>query len=144
MSWATSRTAWPDAKPFALRSTRGRWADRIRGGKIVADRGCRGRALRVPPTTRARAVSLDVVADVVAPAHRVHAAREEIEGEVIPNLPGNIVIGAGRVAAHAHGTDQLACRIVQGDPTAEHVDPSDALADHEVLISAVVIGIAAV
>jgi len=53
-----------------------------------------------------------------------------IQCQVIPGTPGDVVIGARGVTAHANSAYDLISRVIQGESAPEHIDPADALADH--------------
>jgi hypothetical protein len=63
--------------------------------------------------------------------------------ECLADAPGDVVIGARRVAAHAETADDRAATI-ESETTAEDVDAADPLTDHRILFRAIVVGIAAV
>src|SRR5437899_2268748 len=75
---------------------------------------------------------------------RSSGSRPKVEHQPVPELPRDVVVGAGGITADAHRADQLAAGVVERQPAPEDIDPPDALADHEVAGGAVVIRVAAV
>src|SRR5207244_12016277 len=71
-------------------------------------------------------------------------ALQVVETEVVARPPGDHVIGAGRVAAHAETADDLVAGTdldVEAQAAAEHVHAADAPADHGVVRLAVAGGV---
>src|SRR5690606_29968644 len=68
-------------------------------------------------------------------AGRADAGRYEVELERVAELPGDDVVGAGGVPAHADGADQRAVLVIQAQPAAENVHAADRLADHRVVMA---------
>ena len=46
--------------------------------------------------------------------------RRRVQPQELAGFPGDVVIGAGRVAAHAEGANHVAA-LVEGQPSPEHV-----------------------
>src|SRR5262245_16757248 len=87
----------------------------------------------------------DVINDVVRPRGvAADASRHVIEIQRVPRPPGDVVIGARRVAAHADWAPQGGRPVGPRQPAAEHVDAADALAHHRVVGAAVVAWAAAI
>ena len=61
-----------------------------------------------------------------------HTVRNEIEREVVAQLPGDHVVAAGRVAADSDAPHAAAVLIVERQAAAEDVDPSDAASHHRI------------
>src|SRR5215831_10137274 len=87
----------------------------------------------------------DVVDNVVGPGRvGTDPTGNVVELESVSRAPGDVVVGAGRVAADADGSDEDALRVVEGEAAAKDIDAADAAADHRVLRCSVIGGITAV
>src|SRR4026209_475381 len=76
----------------------------------------------------------DVIDDVVRTvAISADTARNMVEIKIVSGAPGDVVIGARGVAAHANGAHERAAGGVQREPAAEHVHTTDASTDHRVV-----------
>src|SRR5439155_10269077 len=62
-----------------------------------------------------------------------HAGRHEIEVQVVTRSPGDIVIGTGRVTAHADSADEPPAGSVECQSSPKHIYPADAPTDHGVV-----------
>src|SRR4051794_32647764 len=109
-------------------SLHGRAADRRL--ELVADVRLGAVALHVAEAGGAFAVGAEVVDDGVL-AVRVDAGRHPVELQRLPDSPGDVVVGAGGIAADAEPADHAAF-VVEGEPAAEHDHAADALADHRI------------
>jgi catechol 2,3-dioxygenase-like lactoylglutathione lyase family enzyme len=74
-----------------------------------------------------------LVVDVVGAPGWPNPARHEIQVQRVPSTPGDVVIGARRVAAHANSPDEHVRRVVQRQAAAEDVDAADLLADERIV-----------
>ncbi len=61
------------------------------------------------------------------------AAAQEIEVQIVSSPPCDVVIGAGRVAANADGSDNLTSLRIQCKPSSEDVDAADLSSDQRVV-----------
>ena len=62
----------------------------------------------------------DVVDDVVGPGRvGAHATGDEVEVEVVARAPGDVVVGAGGIAADADTADDLVLCVIEAEATAE-------------------------
>src|SRR5918994_1042663 len=77
------------------------------------------------------------VDDVVGVAVRVRPGRHVVQIECMPQLPGNDVVGAGGVTAHAQPSQQPVVSRVQGKPATKDVDATNQAADHGIVRGAV-------
>src|SRR5205823_3811809 len=72
------------------------------------------------------------------------ARRHVVEPEIVAHLPGDVVIGAGRVTTHTKAAHERPVSVVQRETAAEHVGAPDPLPYHEVFRGAVVGRVAAI
>src|SRR4051812_4682191 len=103
----SAKYPFPDSMCFSNGSF-----DGIAGRQSIADGGRFRGTLRVTPATWAH-TARNVVDDVVVTG-TTYAAGNIVEPETISNLPGDVVVSARAVAAHTHGSDQLAGGRVEG------------------------------
>ncbi len=73
-----------------------------------------------------------MVVDVVV-ALCADPERHPVERQIVAGPPGDVVIGAGCVAADADCTEQQLLRVVECQPAAENVHAADAPAAHRVI-----------
>src|SRR5205807_2245613 len=85
-----------------------------------------------------------VVAGVGAGLFVGDARRHVVEPEIVAHLPGDVVIGAGRVTTHTKAAHERPVSVVQRETAAEHVGAPDPLPHHEVFRGAVVARVAAI
>src|SRR5690349_20322877 len=82
----------------------------------------------------ARLVGLDVVDDRVIMVGR-DTARHFVELERLAHAPGDVVIGAGRIAAGAEAADHVLA-VIERETAAEHDHAAEMLADQRILRAA--------
>ena len=58
--------------------------------------------------------------------------RHVVEAQSVAHAPGDIVVGAGGIAAHADAANDNVARGVEGESSAEHVNAANPLANHRV------------
>ena len=83
-------------------------------------------------------VRCDVVDHVVVTGW-TDARRNIVQVEGVTHLPGDDVVGARSVAAHADRADQFAVLIIEGKSTAEDVHTADFFTDQRIVVLAVIL-----
>src|SRR5260370_40883464 len=99
----------------------GRQAGGNRGGGSVAS----GMAVAAGADLLPRVAIDGKVVDHVVAAGPGHAGRHIRKIQQVPHLPGDDVIGAGRVAADTQRADQPLTRRIEGQSAAAYVDAAD-------------------
>src|ERR1039457_1212745 len=87
----------------------------------------------------------DVEDNIVRPGFvAAYACGNVVQLQGVPRTPGNIVVGAGGVAADSKGADQLPGPVVERKAAAKYVHPANARANHWIVLLPVVTRIATV
>src|SRR4051794_30622389 len=94
----------------------------------------------MPEARGAFPVGAEVVDDRVL-AVRIDARRHAVELQDLANPPGDVVIGAGGIAADAEPAHDVVV-VIEGEATAEYDRSADALADHRIRARAELRGVA--
>lgn len=87
----------------------------------------------------------DVIYNVVRPRGvATDSVRKIVQDEQIAGPPGDVVIGAGRIATDSNGADELLRGIIKCKSATEHVNAADTPAHHGVVGLTIVCGIPAI
>src|SRR5690242_9628175 len=137
--------------PPARRSTcgscfAGATSSLLRGRKsradLLGDLDLLAATSRMTEARRALPVITDVVDDRIV-MFRADAGGHAIETELLAHAPGDVLVGAWRVARHAEGADDAA-RIVESEAAAEDDDAAEMLTDERVALRPVSRGISGI
>src|SRR5580692_29640 len=114
------------------------------------DGGRSGAADRMSPAAGADANGkahrvCDVIDNVVRTSRiTADASGNVVETQIMADSPGDVVVRAGRISAHANRANELTLGVVESQTAAEYIYAADFTADHGVVGLAVVRGSASI
>jgi len=89
-------------------------------------------------SSSAKRIGSDIEYDIIGTrriARHTSDTGEMVEAEIVAHAPRDVVVGTRRIAANAHASGNHLAGTIKRQPSTEHINSADLVADHRVLRS---------